>query len=158
MKILLTPRTGRNRLTCLRTDGTSTTADVGPGLPGHDLAHFVVERRLALPVGFFVNIAKGFSIQQLSDPDTLRRLGPAPLVAEILARGVGSLLTGACTPEQFQELVGTELAGIDLAMPPGVDTDSARGMLEELGGLLERFRALAPGESLELEFPEGCPA
>jgi hypothetical protein len=152
MKILLTRKGGRHRLTCLRTDGTSTTAAVGPGLPGHDLAHFVVERRLALASGFFVNIAKGYSIQQLSQAAVIHALGPEPYVSEILSRGIGSLLTGACAPEQFEELVGTELAQMGLAIPPGVSIDSAREMLEELAGLLQRFTTLGSGESLQLEF------
>jgi hypothetical protein len=151
MKVLLTRKNGRNRLTCLRADGTSTTADLGPGLPGHDLAHLVVERRLRLASGFFVNIASGYSIQQLSEASTIRALGPAPYVAEILARALGSLLTGACTLEQFRELVGTELAQWSLPMPAGVSAESAREMLEELRSLLKRFSALGPGESLALE-------
>jgi hypothetical protein len=154
MKILITPKNGRNRLTCLRPDGTSTTADLGPLLPGHDLAHFVVERRLALPSGFFVNIARGYTIAQLSEPATIRGLGPAPYVAEILARALGSLQTGACTLEQFTELVGTELAQMNLDPPAGLSASRAREMLEELAGLLDRLRALCPGESLQLEFPE----
>jgi hypothetical protein len=151
MKILIHPKNGRSRLTCLRVDGSSTSADLGPTLPAHDLAHFVVERRLTLTSGFFVLIGRGYSIQDLSDAATIRSLGPEPYVAEILARGLGSLLTGACTPEQFPELVGTELAQMGLAMPAAVSPESTGEMLAELQDLLQRFRELAPGESLQLE-------
>lgn len=150
MKVRFTPKNGRNRLTCLRDDGTSTSADLGPQLPGHDLAHWVVERHLSLSSGFFVNIAQGYSIQQLSDPVTIRTLGSAPLVSEILARGLGSLLTGACTLEQFPELIGMELSQMGRAVPAGVTTESTQAMLQELRELMDRFAALAPGESLEL--------
>lgn len=151
MNILLSHKNGRNRLTCLRDDGTSTSADLGPSLPAHDLAHLIVERRLSLTSGFFICIARGYSIQQLSDAATIRSLGAEPYVAEILARGVGSLLTGACTPEQLPELVGTELAQMGLPVPAGISAASAREMLADLKELLERFRALPPGESLHLE-------
>lgn len=151
MKILLSHKNGRNRLTCVREDGTWTSADLGPSLPTHDLAHLVVERRLSLTSGFFIFIAKGHSIQELSEAATLRGLGAEPYVAEILARGVGCLLTGACTPEQLPELVGMELAQMGLLMPAGVSAESAREMLAELKDLLERFQALAPGESLHLQ-------
>lgn len=139
---------------CHRADGTFTSADLGPSLPGHDFAHLIVEQALQLPAGFFVNIAKGYSIQQLSDAATVRSLGTEPYVAEILARALGSLVTGACTVEQFTELVGTELRQMGLSVPGGVSAESATRMLEELQSLLKRFAGLAPGESMELKFGE----
>lgn len=139
---------------CRRVDGTFTSADLGPSLPGHDFAHLIVERALRLPTGFFVNIAKGYSIQQLSDAAVIRSLGAEPYVAEILARALGSLSTGACTIEQFPELVGTELGGMGLRVPAGISTELAIRMLEELRSLMERFGGLALGESMELEFGE----
>ena len=121
---------------------------------GHDFAHLIVERRLRLPSGFFVNIAKGYSIQQLSDAAIIRTLGAEPYVAEILARALGSLATGACTVEQFPQLVGTELGQMGLGVPPGVSVESGMRMLEELQSTMRRFAELAPGESVELQFGE----
>ncbi len=120
MNITFSRKDGRTRLICRRADGTFTSADLGPSLPGHDFAHLIVERTQRLPAGFFVNIAKGDSIPQLSDAATIRSLGADPYVAEILARALGSLATGACTAEQFPELVGTELRQIGLSVPGGV--------------------------------------
>jgi hypothetical protein len=139
-------------MVCRRADGTFTSADLGPNLPGHDFAHFIVERTLGLPTGFFINIANGSSIQQLSEAATIRALGSEPYVAEILARALGSLATGACKVEQFRDLVGAELDKMRLRMPAGVNAKSVTRMLEELQSMMERFRELAPGESMDLQF------
>ena len=117
---------------CRRADLTHTSADLGPSLPGHDLAHFVVERTLRLASGFFVHIAKGYSIQRLSDAVVIHSLGAEPYVAEILARALGSLATGGCTADQFPELVAAELEQMGLRVPGGVSVESAKLMLEEL--------------------------
>ncbi len=152
MNIIFTRKSGRTRMTCRRADGTFTSADLGPSLPGHDFAHLIVERTLELPAGFFVNIAKGYSIQELSDAAVIRSLGAEPYVAEVLARALGSLATGACSAEQFPELIRTELKGMSLTVPDGVSAESAMRMLEELQSMMERFGRLAPGESMKLQF------
>ncbi|MGH8143242.1 MAG: hypothetical protein ACREU2_12080 [Steroidobacteraceae bacterium] len=154
MNIIFAPKRGRTRMTCRRADGTVTSADLGPSVPAHDFAHFIVERTLRLPTGFFVNIAQGYSIQQLSDAAIIRSLGTEPLVAEILARALGSLATGACTAGQFAELAGTELVQMGLRVPRGVNTESAMRMLEELRSMMERFAGLGAGEYMELQFSE----
>lgn len=152
MEVTFTRRAERTRMTCRRSDGTVTSADLGPNLPGHDFAHLIVEQTLQLPSGFFVNIAKGYSIQQLSDAAIIRSLGKEAYVAEILARGIGSLATGACTVGQFMELIGTELRAMGLGLPPGVNAESASGMLEELRLMMGRFERLDLGEAMEVQF------
>jgi hypothetical protein len=154
MKITFSRNGGRARVICRRTDGTFTSGDLGPSLPAHDLAHFIVEQALQLPAGFFVSIAKGYSIQELSDATTVRSLGAEPYVAEILARALGSLAMGACTADEFPELVGTEFQQTGLRVPEGVSAESATRMLEALQLLLTRFAELAPGELMELQFCE----
>lgn len=154
MNITFTRKGERTRLICRRLNGTFTSADLGPSLPGHDFAHLIVERTLQLRAGFFVNIANGYSIQQLSDAETIRSLGVNPYIAEILARELGSLATGGCTVDQFPELVCTELAQMGLSVPRGVSVEAARRMLEELQSMMKRFGELAPGGSMELQFSE----
>ena len=94
MRINITRKGTRNQLACFRQDGSSATADLGPNLPHHDLAHYVVERRFGLQDGFFAQIARGLTPQQLSDKLVIQSLGPGPYRAEILARALGSLSTG----------------------------------------------------------------
>src|SRR5690606_2784722 len=114
MQVRITRKGARNQLACFRPDGSSAAASLGPNLPHHDLAHFVVERAFGLQDGFFGHIARGYSPSQLSAKATILSLGAAPYRAEILARALGSLSTGACTPDQFEELVNLELAGMSL--------------------------------------------
>jgi hypothetical protein len=152
MKVIFTKKSGRTRMSCRRGDGTFTSADVGPSLPAHDFAHFIVERTLELPTGFFVNVASGYSLDQLSDPATIRSLGREPYVAEVLARALGELATGACDCGQFPDRVATELRQMGLGVPAGASPEAAEQMLSELQGLMRRFGELRPGESMELEF------
>jgi len=152
VKIIFTKKSGRTRMSCRRADGTFTSADVGPSLPAHDFAHFIVERTFELPTGFFVNVANGYSLEQLSDAATIRTLGRESYVAEVLARALGELATGACTGEQFPDRVASELGAMGLELPPGVSSEAAARMLSELQSLMRRFGELPPGESMELEF------
>jgi len=153
VKIVLSRKAGRARMTCWRADGTSTGADLGPSLPGHDLAHYVVEKTLRLPSGFFVHVARGYSIQQLSDAATIRSLGTEPLIAEVLARALGETATGACTCEQFPERVAAELRQLKVSVPEGISAETAERMRGELEQLMRRFGELGHGESMELDFP-----
>jgi hypothetical protein len=142
----------RSRLTCVRTDGSFSTAELGPGLPYHDLAHFVVERAYGLRRGFFGHVACGYSLEDLSKKEVILGLDAESSVAEVLARALGSLATGACTLEQFPALAQEELTRLNLAPPGELTTEQARCMLEEYRGLLDRYDALPPGQALELSF------
>jgi len=154
MKVTLTRKERRNVLTCVRADGSRTRADVGPGLPQHDLAHFVVEQRFALRGGFFGNVAAGYCLQALGEKEVIRSLGRESWKAEVLARALGSLATGACTAEQFTELVNTELAHHGIAPIAALDAPAIACLLGEFRELLDRYAALRHGESLELEFDQ----
>jgi len=155
MKIAITRKGGRYRLSCYRADGSSTSADVGPSLPHHDLCHFMVERRFGLARGFFGNIAAGRAIAELGEKEVILSLPPEALQAEILARALGSLATGACRAGQFGELVNAELSQwkiSEIAIAP----EEAVTLLDELDGLLDQLGALEDGESLALEFEPGA--
>jgi hypothetical protein len=144
----------RNQLLCTRDDGSSVVADLGPNLPQHDLAHYVVERRFGLRDGFFGNICRGYSPVQLSDKAVIKSLGVEAYRAEILARALASLLSGACAPVQFEELVNVELSGMSLSRM-SISPDVRDAMVIELQDLLGRYRDLREGESLMLEFKVG---
>lgn len=149
--IRITKKGSRNVLSCARPDGTKASADLGPNLPHHDLAHFVVERAFGLNDGFFGNIARGYTPAQLSDKDTIRSLGAAPYRAEILARALGSLHTGACSPEQFEELVNAELSSLGLPSMI-IEPDVREALLAEFNGHLATYRDLRDGDSMTLSF------
>jgi hypothetical protein len=151
MRITITKKAARNKLTCTREDGTFVSADLGPGLPHHDLSHFVIERALELTNGFFGRIAQGCSIAQLSDKETIKSGGKESLIAEVVTRALQSLSSGACTASQLEELVNSELAqwsvqGIRL------DADTIEEMRTDFDGLVQRYEALRDGQHLELDF------
>jgi hypothetical protein len=127
-------------------------AELGPGLPHHDLAHYVIERKLGLTSGFFGRIAEGYTVAQLSDRDIIKTLGAQTLIAEVVARALQSLSSGACTADQFMELVNVELAQwrvAALAIEPGTIAE----MSIEFQSLIERYGALKNGQFIEVEFP-----
>jgi hypothetical protein len=151
MNIKISKRGRRNEMHCVRLDGSYEVADLGPGLPHHDLAHFVVERQWNLRQGFYGNIADGYTFAQLSDKEVIKRLGSQSAQAEVLARALGSLFTGACTEEQFAPLVNTELEQWQVPVVP-VNPATVRSAAAEFASLVARFEALRQGESLELRF------
>jgi hypothetical protein len=152
MKIVFTKQQARGRLTCHRPDGSATTADVGPRLPHHDLAHYVVESHWRLRLGFYGHIARGRSLAELSDKDVIATLGPEAYLAEVLTRALQALSSGACLCGQFAELVNAELGSRAIPAPTGLDADAAGELLDQFRSLLQRYETLAAGESLSLEF------
>lgn len=151
MKITITKKENRNLLKCVREDGTSTAAELGPGLPHHDLAHYVIERKLGLEGGFFGKIAEGYTVAQLSDKDIIRTLGAQTLIAEVAARALQSLSSGACTSDQFLELINAELVQWRIAAMV-IEPDTILEMSMEFQSLVERYGALSNSQFIELEF------
>src|SRR5262245_54949296 len=151
MRITITKKGHRNLLRCMRDDGTSMVAELGPGLPHHDLAHYVVERKLGLGGGFFGKIAEGYTVAQLSDKEIIKTLGAETLIAEVVARALQSLSSGACTAAQFAQLVNAELSHWKISALV-FKQDTIAEMLAEFQALLERYSALKSGEFLELQF------
>ncbi len=142
---------GRHRLACRRDDGSMTQAETGPGLPAHDLAHYVAERALALRHGFFGNVAAGRTIAELGDPAVIRTLDGESWVAETLARALGAVATGGCGAAELPALVRAELGPGAL---PALDDATARAMADDFAALLAAWRALPDGEALALEWPQ----
>ena len=145
MQIMITRTGTRARMRCVRDDGSDTAAELGPGLPYHDLAHVVAERHFGLRQGFFGSIMLGRTISELADEDVIRNLGPEAWQAEVLARAVGSLVTGACRPDQFEELVKTELDGMEIAFEADLSESVAVRLRDELAGLIREFDAIPDG-------------
>lgn len=152
MLIRFTRSGTRNRLTCVRSDGTFTQSDLGPRVPFHDLAHIVAERNLNMREGFFGNIQRGYSIEELSSRETILSLGPESRISEVVARALQGLGSGSCTNKEFVQLIKTELQlyGIEdtLNMPDAV----IDVMKTEYAALIDKWNALSDGESLEVEW------
>jgi hypothetical protein len=152
MRITLTKKAARNRMVCTRDDGSYTQSDLGPSLPFHDLAHYVVETTLNLKQGFYGHIASGYSPEQLGSSDVIKTLPIESWFAEVLARALGSLHSGACSTEQFPTLVNDEMRRFNHAESKTPSSAVATSLLREYQSLLDRWEALREGESLKLEF------
>lgn len=152
MTIKITKKNTRNTLICTRADGTYTKSDLGPQLPFHDMAHYVAEKKFRLQEGFYGNIARGYSIEQLSDKNVIKTLGQESWLAEILARALGSLHMGSCNKEQFIPIIMQELNGRYKLQLPQLNDKIVDELLLEYRALIDRWNALPDGGSMEMKF------
>lgn len=152
MLIKITKKSERNQLSCMRDDGSYTLADLGPSLPFHDIAHFVMEKNFKIKNGFYGSIEKGYSIEQLSDAAVIKTLGFESWLAEILARGLQTLLSGACLSDQFIWQVTTEIEQLDRTYHLELNDEIINNVFQEYKNLIEKWNAIADGETLELHF------
>jgi len=133
-------------ITAVRPDGTSTHHSIGKADaygPIHDFSHYVVETCFGFPRGFYGLLAEGWNIE---DFETGAR-GPIPQEAGL--------------PEQLAGLVSNNvvnqhrLSADDINRTVGRDalTDEQLHDLEQaILDLCAKWRALPPGDTLELEF------
>jgi len=157
MKIRIANKGHRNQLICEKKDGAFEIADLGPTLPFHDIAHFIVERHLKLQNGFFGNIYNGYSVKQLSDKEVIKTLSAESTVAEITTRALQALASGACTAEQFTGLVKEEFEIYSVDFSLDLDENKINKMLSDFKSILFQWEQLREGEALELEFEATSP-
>jgi hypothetical protein len=150
MRIRLVKQGSRHRMICIRPDGSSTQTEVGGGLPHHDLAHFVVEKTLGIQSGFYGNIKRGYSIQQLSDKNVIIALPPEAMFAELLTRTLQAVDSGSCAPQDFIDLVRME-AG-PAARLPELTQSVVSALMAEFQAVLRKWNATPETGSLELEY------
>ena len=150
MQIKLINKGNRNQLVCERRDGSFEIADIGPGLPSHDIAHFIIERELKLKQGFYGNIYNGFTIKQLSEKEIIKTLHIESGVSEITTRALQSLSTGACTIEQFADLIYEEFNKFSIIFPLYLTKERILKMFDEYQQLMNRWQDLREGDNIEL--------
>jgi hypothetical protein len=150
MKIRIVNKGSRNQLVCERKNGTFEIADLGPNLPFHDIAHFVVERQLRLRKGFYGNIYDGYSIKQLSDKEVIKTLHVESAVSEIITRALQSLSTGACTIDQFSNLINEEFQLFSIRFSLNLGKGIISEMLADYKNTMIRWEQLENGETLDL--------
>lgn len=153
MRVVFHKGQQRNSLSCFREDGSATRAEIGPGLPAHDLTHLVVESALGMTGGFFGLVRSGRSLQEMSDPAVIPTLGAEAHLSEVLARGLGSVFTGACRPEELGAMLQAELGGQHEEVIARLTPQVLSRMLRSFGEYLESWTRLGPGESLSIGFP-----
>lgn len=142
----------RNRLTCVRDDGTFAQSDLGPRVPFHDLAHFVAEKNLGIREGFFGNISNGYSVEELSDKEVIKTLGADAMISEVAARTLQLLGSGACTKEEFPQLINAELKLYGIQHTLDLNAEVIDEMQHEYSALMDSWNALNDGTALELKW------
>ncbi|MBX2822807.1 MAG: hypothetical protein KTR29_24125 [Rhodothermaceae bacterium] len=152
MRITFTKKNSRTQLACQRADGSAVIASLGPQTPYHDLGHFVVERKLRIKKGFFGYVEEGYSIEDLSKKEVILTLDAEAWQSEILTRALGSLATGACTIEQFPDLVNSELKQFNWPTVNSLTSECIEEMYHEFKQLILKFNQLDEGESMALDF------
>ena len=141
-----------NSILCIRKDGTFTRSSAGPSLPHHDLAHYAVETCLGMKNGFYGMIEQGYDIAHLSDKNIIKTLGPETWLAEIVTRALQSHSSGACTSEQFAQLIALELNERHAQLPSDFSEKSLSEMAAIFRNLLLRWKEVPEGGFLVLSF------
>jgi len=152
MEIVFTKGEKRNTLTCKRQDGSVTSVSLGPNLPNHDFAHFVVENKFKLENGFFGNLKSGKAISELSESKSIQNLPPEAWLSEILARNLQSLRSAAVTLEQFAEIVKWEsekIIGIEI---PEMNFEDVNEMKQDFDSLCDKWDLVRENEEMKLLF------
>ncbi|HET7459097.1 MAG TPA: hypothetical protein VFJ74_15720 [Gemmatimonadaceae bacterium] len=146
------------QLVLVRDDGSSTVGAVGPADgygPVHDLAHYVAERALELSSGFLGLVASGWTIDDFEVRGTAQRLPDEAVLAEMVAGELSreEMTRQRSSAEEFKWGVAAWLAGARPGYAPApIAADALDRMRAELAELRGRWRAVAPGETLELRF------
>ena len=131
---------------------TIEMVDLGPDLPFHDLAHFVVERHLHVSDGFYGNINKGYTVEQLSNKVVIKSLPVESMASEIITRTLQTLAVGASTVEQFDEMIELEFKNQGIHYPISWNQNDVEQMLLAYRQLIGQWTDLEVGEYLILEF------
>ena len=158
--IQFTKRTdGGALLRCIRADGSTTWQrqddDHAAFFPLHDLTHYAVETELGFRRGFYGLIAEGWDIGETIGKSTRGPLPNEALEVEYFVSAIAAERAGsaAASAEEFNQLAATFAQTREMP-PPRSLTDAelatVRSRFEELAA---KWRAMPPGETLELTFP-----
>lgn len=140
--------------TCIRDDGSTTGMPSSGFFVRHDLTHYAVETVLGLGEAFYGLLSQGWEISSFEERQPgsrkARAVPPGAMLAECLAGLLDLDLVASPTPaEELIELLRDRL-GADTRLPSPEEIGEIRCRRAEL---MERWSALAPGETLELTFP-----
>src|SRR5437763_4471403 len=126
--------------TCVRTDGSWTSAPIGPERgygPIHDMAHYVAETALGLTGGFLGLLARGWAIDDF-EVGALEKIAREPDSRDAgVAEGIAGLLSGEemmgrhSSVDDFNRTLASNYDGTGVE-PPVVTAEQLAGMREAL--------------------------
>jgi hypothetical protein len=141
-------------LSIVREDGSQSWQHQQPGIPVHDLTHFVVESTLGLKNSFYGLLSQGWDITRLTDKDVRSILPPEGLWTELI---VGLVQTERLSPqplsvEEFNEMLESSKRDFSLKYERRLTEEELSRIRAEFWSLYIRWRSLKPGERLSLDF------
>jgi hypothetical protein len=137
-----------DRIYVTRDDGSELGWRWPAAGPPHDLMHYAVETELGLDAGFWGLVAGGANFDfarahAQADPQT-RTLRDDQIPGLVEAETIVNAATSAIA------VLGFERAD---ARPPEVEPERFDAACDAAAAWLERWRTLAPGETLVVEYP-----
>lgn len=146
-------------LSCTREDGSITYAKLQLDFEIHDIAHFVVERRLQLKNAFYGLLSRGYQINdfmlpKLERPDALQ---PQNLLPEALATEhlINLLTIDFMHPDHEMDVFNTLediLKEHHLAFPKKIQKEEIILIQNELSAWMSKWNELPHGKVLEMIF------
>lgn len=159
MKIKLKKKSeGDSVLAVVRSDGSFTGDRLrSDGFSAiHDLTHHVVEQTLELDCGFFGLLERGWDIQDFENKENTAAIPDEAIVVECIVGQLTNLMLRGPQVEirEFNWLIGEAVSSVrPKSVAPQFSEETFSLLQERLANLLSKWRALRPGESLELDFP-----
>jgi len=156
MKFQLKKRgSGEAIITFVRDNGTSTSGQLGQAGFGavHDLTHYVVETTLRTRAGFFGLLADGWDIAEFARRGAAQEIPDAAIAVECVVGQLSNLVFNGrpLSAEEFNWLVAEALRGVrPHGTVPALDEATLRAMTTQLTALVQQWRELPPGGTLEL--------
>jgi hypothetical protein len=151
------PDAPADTLTCVRTDGSTTTGAMArQGILPHDAFHFVIEKALGWHDAFFGRVARGASLEQANTWLHGQKAEWSKMTQALQAEALVECLqteqsAGASDPAAFaQTLILTcRRRGVS---PPDIMPEELEGVRVALREFGAAWRPLAPGTHLERTF------
>jgi hypothetical protein len=150
---------GSAALSCVRRDGSTTwqrqEGQLGRFFPLHDLTHYAVETVLGFSRAFYGLLAEGWDISDFGTTESRGKIPDEAGLAEVVV-GFFDLerMTGEReTAEEMNARLQTFRA--DRGLSPTlfrITEDQTARIRERRADLFSRWKALPPGEALELSF------
>ena len=160
LRIQITKRPdGNGLLRCVRADGSVTWQKQNTRQAAffalHDLTHLAVESALGFRRGFFGLVAEGWDLDETTGKGAR---GPLPDEAVEVESLVGLFDTERAggmrlTASEFNEYAATHEAARGGRNPRRLTEDELARVRSRRAELFSRWFALAPGETMELDFP-----
>lgn len=150
---------GSSTLDLRRPDGTSTwqkrAGSTAEFFAVHDLTHYAVESVLGFRRAFYGLVAEGWDFADFGHPWPRGPLPREALVAEVVVgafdthRAAHAPLTAPACRDAVRDYFATRGEEVEGTVSD-VQLEAVRTLLS---GLVRRWHALAPGGTMELEFP-----